>query len=67
MVDDPAFMANRLITQMLGSMHLARVGLGIHEASPGVAASFEIDDGQMRDACVHDAMALLGATAGARS
>ncbi len=63
-IDDPPFTANRLITQILGSMHLARVGLGIREVSPGVAASFEITHAQMREACVRDAMTLLRAPAG---
>ncbi len=66
-LEDPAFTANRLITQMLGAMHLARVGLGIREASPGVASSFEITPGRMRHACLHDAMALVGATEATRS
>jgi AcrR family transcriptional regulator len=66
-IDEPAFTANRLITQILGSMHLARAGVGIREASPGVAASFQITPAEVRDACARDALALVSATKRARS
>lgn len=56
--DDPAFTANRLYTQVLGSMHLARVGVGVREVTPGVAETFEIDSERVRQACVEDALAL---------
>ncbi len=64
-LDDPAFTANRLCTQVLGSMHLARVGVGVREAAPGVAETFEIDRERVRDACLQDALALARITAGA--
>jgi AcrR family transcriptional regulator len=51
-VDDPAFTANRLYTQVLGSMHLARVGVGVHEAAPGVAETFEIAPERVRESCI---------------
>ena len=63
-IGEPAFTANRLITQILGSMHLARSGLGIREPSPGVGASFEIASTEVRDACARDALALVSATGG---
>ena len=64
-VEDPAFTANRLYTQVLGSMHLARVGVGVREAAPGVAETFEIAPERVREACIQDALALAGITAAA--
>ena len=64
-VDDPAFAANRLYTQVLGSMHLARVGVGVREAAPGVAETFEIPSERVRESCIEDALALAGVAAGA--
>ncbi len=63
-IDDPAFTANRLYTQMLGSMHLARVGVGVREAAPGVAESFDLDPARVGEACVQDALALARITEG---
>src|SRR5271165_5663182 len=62
-VDDPAFTANRLYTQVLGSMHLARVGVGVREAAPGIAETFEIAPERVRDACIEDALVLARITA----
>ena len=64
-IEDPAFTANRLYAQMLGSMQLARAGVGVHEAAPGVAATFELEPERVRDACVEDVLALAGTNAGA--
>ncbi len=57
-VDDPAFTANRLYAQVLGSMHLARVGAGVRESAPGVAETFDLDPERVREACVQDMLAL---------
>ncbi len=62
-VDDPAYTANRLYTQVLGSMHLARVGVGVREAALGVAETFEISPERVRDSCLEDALALARMTA----
>jgi AcrR family transcriptional regulator len=64
-IDDPAFTANRLYTQVLGSMHLARAGVGVREAAPGVAETFEIDPERVREACLEDALGIARITAGA--
>jgi AcrR family transcriptional regulator len=64
-LEDPAFTANRLYAQMSGSVYLARVGAGVHEVAPGVAASFELDPERVRDACLADALALARVTGGA--
>ena len=42
-IDDPDFTANRIYTQVLGTMHLARVGVGVREAAPGVGGAFDLD------------------------
>ena len=64
-IDDPDFLANRLYTQVLGSMHLARVGVGVRESAPGVAETFDLDPERVREACVQDALALARITDGA--
>ena len=56
-IDDPDFVANRLYTHVLGTMHLARIGLGVREAAPGVPDAFRLDPERVRAACVEDAMA----------
>ena len=60
-VEDPDFTANRLYTQTLGTMHLARIGVGVREATGGVPQAFAIDPQRVRDACVADALASVGA------
>lgn len=57
-VEDPDFVANRLYTQVLGTMHLARIGLGVRESAPGVPDAFALDPERVRRACVEDALAL---------
>jgi AcrR family transcriptional regulator len=60
-VREPDFTANRIYTQVLGTMHLARVGLGVSEAAPGVPGAFSLDAERVRLACVSDAIALARA------
>jgi len=57
-VEEPDFTANRIYTQVLGTMHLARIGLGVDEAAPGVPGAFPLDPERVREACVRDAIAL---------
>jgi AcrR family transcriptional regulator len=56
--EEPDFLANRLYTQVLGTMHLARIGLGVREAAPGVPGAFALDPERVRRACVEDALRL---------
>jgi len=63
-VEDPDFTANHLYTQTLGTMHLARIRVGVREAAGGIAEPFSIDPAQVQAACIADAMAAVGATAG---
>ena len=58
---DAALTANRICVQMLGTMHLARAGLGVRELAPGAGEAFEIDTVQVREACVSDALKLANA------
>jgi AcrR family transcriptional regulator len=60
-VADPDFMANRLYTQVLGTMHLARIGLAVREAAPGVPGAFPVDAERVREACVRDALSVARA------
>ncbi len=59
-IADADFTANRIYAQILGSMHLARVGVGVREAAPGVAETFVLEPERVRDLCVEDALALAG-------
>ena len=62
-VEDPDFTANHLYTQVLGTMHLARIGVGVRQVAPGVPGVFRISAERIRQACIQDAMALVGARA----
>jgi hypothetical protein len=53
-VDEPDYVANRIYAQVLGTMHLARVGAGVTDA----ADVFAIDPERVRRDCVEDAVAL---------
>lgn len=63
-VDDPGFAAGRLLTQMMGSMHLARTGVSVREAAPGALSVVAVEPEQVRDACVQDALAVVGVRPG---
>ena len=66
-VDDPGFTAGRLLTQMMGSMHLARTGVSLREAPRGAVTAVAVDAEQVRDACVRDALAVVGIRDGVAS
>lgn len=57
-IDEPDFVANRIYTQVLGTMHLARIQVGVREAAPGVPVVFEIEAERVRQAAIDDALAL---------
>jgi AcrR family transcriptional regulator len=58
-IDDPDFTANRLYTHVLGTMHLARIGLGVRQAAPGIPEAFPLDPEAVRAACIEDALATV--------
>jgi AcrR family transcriptional regulator len=60
-VDDAGFTAGRLLTQMMGSMHLSRIGVSLREATRGAVTAVPLDSEQVRDACIRDALAVVGA------
>ena len=60
-VEDPDYTANLLWTQMLGAMHLARIGVGVRREAGGDPALFRIP----YDAIVEGAKASVRATVGA--
>ncbi|HEX2413891.1 MAG TPA: helix-turn-helix domain-containing protein [Thermoleophilaceae bacterium] len=56
-IDDPDLVANRLYAQVLGTMRLSRVGVGVRDRD-GEPELFGIDAERLRADCVEDAMAL---------
>ena len=60
-VEDPAYMANVLWTQVLGAMHLARIGVGVSQAAPGIPVLFGVSAEQVARTCVASALATVGA------
>jgi AcrR family transcriptional regulator len=58
-VDDPDFTANMLWTQMLGAMHLARIGVGMKRADNGMPDLFRVEADQVVRACVESALATV--------
>jgi len=59
-VDDPGFLAGRLLTQMMGSLHLCRAGVSLREPLPGAVIAVALEPEQVRDACIRDALAVAG-------
>jgi AcrR family transcriptional regulator len=66
-VSDPDFTANHLYTQTLGTMHLARIGVGVRAGLSGVAEPFTIDPLRVQEACIADALASVGAPGPSRA
>lgn len=60
-VDDPDFTANQLYAQTLGTMHLARIGVGVRTATGGVPEPFAIDPARVKEACITAVLAAVGA------
>ena len=58
-VEDPDFTANMLWTQMLGAMHLARIGVGMKRADNGMPDLFRVEAEQVVRACVESALATV--------
>ncbi len=61
-IDDPSFTANCLYTQTLGIMHMARLGVYVSQAAPGVPQISVTTPEQIRSACLRNALAALGIT-----
>jgi AcrR family transcriptional regulator len=61
-VEDPEYLANVLWTQVLGTMHLARIGVGVRQVVPGVPELFKVDGEHVVQTCVESALATVGVT-----
>src|ERR1700761_2798489 len=59
-VDARGFVAGRLLTQMMGSLHLSRSGVSLREPVPGAVTAVALEPEQVREACLHDALAAAG-------
>lgn len=57
-VDDPVLLANTLYASGLGALQLARVGILVKEAAPGIPTVGSISPEQVRDYLVASALAL---------
>ncbi len=57
-VDDPVLLANTLYASGLGALQLARVGILVKEAAPGIPTVGTISAEQVRDYLVASALAL---------
>ena len=57
-VEDPTLLANTLYASGLGALQLARVGILVTEAAPGVPTVEEISSEQVRDYLVASALAV---------
>jgi AcrR family transcriptional regulator len=61
-IEDADFTANHLYTQTLGTMQLARIGIGVRASGAGgVPEMFEIDARRVQEACIADVLAAVGA------
>ena len=57
-VEDPVLLANTLYASGLGALQLARVGILVKEAAPGIPTVGTISADQVRDYLVASALAL---------
>jgi AcrR family transcriptional regulator len=60
-VEDSDYTANVLWTQGLGLMHLARIGVGVRSAAPGVPGLFTVEPEQVVRTCIASAQAIVQA------
>ena len=63
-VADADYMANVLWTQILGTMHLARIRVGVRQLAPGVPELFKVAPDELVRTCVASAMATVVPRAG---
>jgi AcrR family transcriptional regulator len=61
-VEDPDYTANVLWTQTLGTMHLARIGVGVQQVD-GQPGLFALEPERVVASCVASALATVGASA----
>jgi AcrR family transcriptional regulator len=59
-VSDADYTANVLWTQMLGTMHLARIRVGLRQVAPGIPALFSVAPERVVETCIANALAIVG-------
>ncbi|MGA9875496.1 MAG: TetR/AcrR family transcriptional regulator [Solirubrobacteraceae bacterium] len=59
-VEDPDFTANQLYAQTLGTMHLARIGMGVRTTAGGIPEPFAIEPARVQRACIDAVLASVG-------
>lgn len=59
--EDPELAANLIWTQMLGAMHLDRIGVGVKRTDDGQPALFAVSPAALLAACTRSALATVGA------
>lgn len=64
-VEDPDFTANQLYAQTLGTMQLARIGVGVRTTDGGIPEPFTIDPQRVQRGCIDAVLASVGARRGA--
>lgn len=60
-VEDPDFTANQLYAQTLGTMHLARIGVGVRSVGTNIPEPFAIEPVRVQRACIDAVLASVGA------
>jgi len=60
-VEDPEHTSAVVWTQTLGTMHLARSGVGLRQAAPGIPELFRMDPERVVASCVANALAVAKA------
>jgi AcrR family transcriptional regulator len=66
-LDDAEYTANVLWTQTLGTMHLARIRVGLRQAAPGIPELFSISPQAVVETCIDNALATAGVMRSKRS
>jgi AcrR family transcriptional regulator len=59
-LENPDYTANVLWTQTLGTMHLARIRVGLRHAAPGIPELFAISPESVVETCIDNAFATVG-------
>ncbi len=60
-IEDPDFTANQLYAQTLGTMHLARIGVGVRTVGGNIPEPFPIEPARVQRACIDAVLASVGA------
>ena len=60
--EDPDYTATVLWTSTLGTMHVARLGIGVRQLGPGVPGVFRVSSERVVQTCVENALAAVRAT-----